>query len=239
MKNYTHDIERLESIMNRYKLVQPKTVDYQKKLLGRKKPVLKKILRILGIYSMFTGALIAVYFLLKKSGITAFTAKIVMAVMTAATVTTSGYFAASYIIPKITADSTEQIITGTGLQEENATKSKDMVKPVRYTIGIRPLVSKSIDKTLLNSFNNRLIARLRSINGNHYSGIIIKDQPVIMKHEMFSSIESMGDTFILYVKVVDLKTSAIKLLIEKKSTSLAEAENEYMKISEQIAAEIK
>ncbi len=95
MKKPVNDTQLLEQLLDRYKFARPVPDDIREEILSSKKKNLVRILKSVGAFSALYGALLFIYFALKKLGAGIPVAKFIISGMTAVAVTSGGYYAVS------------------------------------------------------------------------------------------------------------------------------------------------
>jgi hypothetical protein len=98
MKTSTHETQQLEKLLEKFRFTQPVPPGARADILSSKKRTFVRVLKTAGAYSALQGVLASLYFMAKKSGFGLFTAKVLVSVAAAVSVTVGGYYAATAVI---------------------------------------------------------------------------------------------------------------------------------------------
>ena len=91
------DIERLESLLSKYKFADHIPVEVQESILSSKKNVFLRVMKTVGSLSFLAGIILTIYFYLKKVGIGIITSKFIISTVAVASVTYGGYRTVVYV----------------------------------------------------------------------------------------------------------------------------------------------
>lgn len=243
MSKSNHDIFLLEGLLNKYDFVQPVPLKIQERMLSVKKNIFKKILKTLGIYSFFSGIFISIYFSAKKLGFSIFISKIIISTITIASISTGTYFAANHIVnlnavQEKGAIESSKIVIEPGIA--NVEKiSNTTAGNINYTLGIKPFISSSVDKKILNKAVKIIAKELSNQKGNNFLKIFSDNQLKNVKYSLLGSMEKTGDAITLNIKVIDIESSTIVFLTRESIESVDGLNNACVKISNQIASRLE
>lgn len=149
MKKADRDIIRLERLLDRFKFTQPVPVEIKSSMSASKKPVLVRVLKTAGSFSVIYGIYISISFFVKKAIVGITIAKIIMS----ATITTSIIYGCYKIIPYIQS----QLKTGVAPVE-------DSLKPVPE----EKIYRQPGEKELIILYDGRTIKGMVASRGDIY-----------------------------------------------------------------------
>lgn len=92
MNRTDNKTQLLEQLLDRYKFTRPVPEDVREEILSSKKKNLVRVLKTVGAFSVAYGALLSVYFAIKKLGVAIPVAKFIISGITVAAVCYGGYY---------------------------------------------------------------------------------------------------------------------------------------------------
>jgi hypothetical protein len=123
MTDMGRDIQLLEGLLDRFQFDEPIPEEVQRTILSKKKKILIRVLKTVGVFTFFNGIVITIYFWLKKIGISFTITKVLVSTVAVASVTYGGYFATTTVMNKIS--------NNAQIQKEEPTKNeKEHISPV-------------------------------------------------------------------------------------------------------------
>ncbi|MFC1670665.1 hypothetical protein ACFL20_09750 [Spirochaetota bacterium] len=242
----------LKELLSRYELQSPVPVDFQEYISSEMGSMFKRILKRAGQYSLVYGIFIALYFFLKKYGIKFTLTRLIVSLVTTAAIVTGSFYVYIKVIDEKTVDTTETMdlkikkgLTKTG--DKTLPKIKSIEKKsdkktggiITYTVGIEPFISSSLDKKTLKSISSRLKSEFVRMRGLQYSKAVRKGYKKNIKYTLLGSAEKMGDTVIIFAKVIDTKNSAILFATKEKALSIKDINKACSKISRRVVSKIE
>lgn len=240
MKKTKIDIKGFESLLRKYKFDDPVPRSMQERMIYAKKDIFIRVLKTIGKYTALAGLIQFFYFFLKKIGINIFTAKILMSIMTIASVSGAVYIgiknhnisreiAKPYVIEAAPEKSSE--IAKAPVSQKEAEKTN-------YRLGILPFESAGVDREKAERLTTALSKGLAGVKGSAYAKVFtgaVKGT----RYSLFGSLENIDNVYVLTIKVVDLKTSSIVMLAKKSAGSVEELEKECGSLAGGIISKIE
>jgi hypothetical protein len=121
MKTTARETQQLEKLLEKFRFTQTVPPVVRADILSSKKRTFVRVLKTAGAYSALQGVFATIYFTAKKTGFGIFTAKVIVSVAAAVSVTVGGYYAATAVISRLGRDSERAVPaeqTGAGWVDE-------------------------------------------------------------------------------------------------------------------------
>lgn len=244
-------IDIFHQVLEKYKTVEPVSLEVQEYILSSRKEVLKKILKKMGQFGIFYSISISIYYLLKKFSLNAslLQSKIIAGALIAvtATVTTGGgYVTTRYIIKKIKEKNKTEVPvdvnTGNTIEKKLLDSEKKIVRKKRksfahilkYPFRVKVLSFRGEDKRLA-LMVSRLITQEIQKQKTRKIYIIRKGQErKNLNRFLMGSVRKLGSKYIITAKVVDAFNSKTISIYSKEFDS----SQELGKVCSQLAGKI-
>lgn len=242
------DIKLLQGLLEKYRVAEPVPAAVRARIISRRRRNLVEILKKLGRYNPLLGAILLVYFLFKKLGVSVTLVQSAVIFFTVSAITVAGVTAGSYIVVKSIIDSSPQV----GLHKQDrdvigksspgivdgsvSEKTREVIGPVlpevKNVLHIRPfegMETKGSDVyTVSNAIQSELI-RLRGA-GNVLSGSSPTHGGKLL---LLGTVRKHAELYSITVKVVDSESGRIRFASTEEARS-----DTLVSISKKLAKEI-
>ena len=236
-----------QQVFIKYKLDVPVSSEMQNYMHASKKENLKKILKKSGSYSLVFGAILTVFFYLKKAGIGVSITKaagvlFVTTTIAVTSVSTGTYYTVKYIKKKLLQNKTEEKHTQKqkektrekiNNQEKVIKKKSPDVVSVNYAYGLTGFSSKTVEKQVLHNVHSALLLDLINRIGKN-KVVNLLQKKVNTANIITGTIEKIGNTYIISIKVIDAKTKEVLQLKSGTASKKEDIAALCKKISRQI-----
>jgi hypothetical protein len=233
--------EAMRGLLGRYGLAAPVPDEHKKIISGSMARVLSAVLKRGGMYSLPYGIFLALYFFLKKFGITLTAAKTAVLVTMTASVSAGGY----YIYQSDAVRGNVEVHENRAIAKAPATDGTVMkhgrvsAPVITYTLGIEPLSSSSVDRKTLGIIAEDISRRISGIRGANYTGLVPRGGSRGLRYRMLGNVEKLDDAYMIFVKVINTSDSSIIYAAKEKAGSAGEIGEACDRLAKKIAAGVR
>ncbi|MCP4135739.1 MAG: hypothetical protein GY754_32525 [bacterium] len=257
-KDIDRNVELVGGLVKKYRVTMPIPGEDQNDALSSKKKVYKRILITLGLYSLFAGIGIYIYFFIKKTGFNLFLAKIAASFLLVLLIMMGAYFfidkfgvekemvLESRIEEQVNKpffrkpDLKEVLVKSEAVKKIETVAGVDKKEAVAIDcrIGIKSFLGNTAGRKLRESAAQMISVELSRLKGHGYSKVLASFSNQKTEYVLTGTIEKLGDTFLLFVKIIEHDTSSIVFAAKEKIYSSGGLEDACKKIARRIAVNI-
>lgn len=234
MKKTNKDVKSFISLLDKYKF--SKVQDYG---LSVKPKIFKKVSKVVGIFHIFSGFFISIYFLFKKLGISLTLTKIILSSVAAISLAYGGYNIVIKLSEQKIDKNQDIAIEIDNLFDINKKNKKEISKVENYNLGIKPFTSNNVDDKIIKTIQKNILLEVSRIKGRNFTNFISKKHTGKYKYYLVGHVDKVGDTNTIIVKVIESETSSIKFITREKFKSIDELEIASKAISQNLVKEIE
>ncbi|MCP4138465.1 MAG: hypothetical protein GY754_46335 [bacterium] len=239
----TGDMENLEALLDKYKFSNPLPEDEKEYSLVSKKRVYKRVLKSLGIYSFFSGIIVSIYFWLRKIGVGVSVFRGIMVFIIAGAVSLCVYLVLKDYPREKPAEPENRAELPLIVQPVDKARKAEPVKKISradtHILDIVPFYSSSVNRELVNRATGVFINRLSSRKGAAYTVARGSKDRENARYRLTGSLEKAEDSIMVYIKLVDIKSSSIIFAGKKKTDSPENLDAACLELVDNAAKEMK
>lgn len=242
------DIKLLQGLLEKYRVTEPVPAAVRARVISRRRRNLVEILKKIGRYNPLLGAILIVYFLFKKLGLSVSLVQSAVIFFTVSALTVAGVTTGSYIVVKRAIDSSTNVMLEKDAKDvtietsprlvdkidlvKTGEESIPVLREVKNVIHLQPfegMDAQGSDVALVSNTIQGELVRLRG-SKNILSG---KASPQANRLLLLGTVRKHASLYAITAKVVDGETGRIRFAAteEAKSDSL-------VSISKKLAKEI-
>jgi hypothetical protein len=233
MSRQSPEKKQLKDLLVEYKLDRPVPHDIREYFSNEMGPIFKKVIKRAGIIGTIYGIFLSIYFYFKKFGITVTVTKIIITFVSFVSLIVGGYLLYDYL-SNAGADARYHT---PGIVAKNTTV-KPAVENFSFIMGIDQFTSSTVDAATLDSAARSISKGLDEIMGPHFSRYLARPGQE-GTYTLMGNIEKVENTYIVFIKVVDMKSSSILYAGKERAVSRDELEKACDRISRNVSTRIK
>lgn len=194
MKN-REKTETMRLVLDHYGLAMPLSPEIQKRMAKDYNHIYNKVVKRTSQMTAFMAVMTWIFFMLKKIGIPVYVAKVAASAVLVVSIGTGSYVAVNKIV------------------------RKPAVPTTKYTVMIRPFVSRSLDKKAGFACAESLRRSLDEKYGQGFSQLASGPGIGETRWTVFGTVEKIKSSTFMIMKLIDSRTSRTVFMAEEKCAS--------------------
>jgi hypothetical protein len=230
-----NETPRMREILGRYRLDSPLSPEEKRTISSGMAPMFRRVLKGGGKYTFLSGIFLSIYFFFRRFGITITVTKAIVSIITAAGIVTGGYFL--YLSLRGAgpfAGAEKAPVNAVSKSGDEAAKGR---AASNFAVCIEPFSSLSVDRAVSVRASRGISSGLNRLRGAGFSRVASGGRGG--RYMLLGNIETVEGAYILFIKLVDIRSSKIVYAVKEKARSVEDLEKTFSRISGNIASRIR
>jgi hypothetical protein len=238
MRVEAESIEALEALLQEKGFVQPVSRKIRSEQFAHKRRLYLRILRTVGLGGLFTTIAVSIYFWIKNLGVGVATKAVIGAFVGAGALAPVAWLIlhpADSI--KVAHEKTAEPVQFVQERKPALPATAALPSP-HYHFGFRPVDSESVPAQVKQKVGVSLINSIRQSKGSEYAGfpdgVTIENASFMVR----TAVEKMDNSYLVMIKVIDLRNSSIVYVTRETANSEEELEIACQKLANALMSSV-